>query len=244
MCDAFTSTLACPSGGIGRRKGLKIPRNLVLCRFKSGLGHLFNNYSLHKSHQGNIDNKCPQCNPVPDKGLKILCNKGMVNLMSDPDIRIRKAGVADITLLSRLIRDSHRDVAERFGLTSANCPKHPSNCTDEWIEKDLARSVAYFIMEFNSIPVGCAAIEQASPDACYLERLSVLPDQRKTGLGKALVNYVLLKARKLGAIELNIGIIARHTELKEWYRRIGFVEGETKVFEHLPFSVTFMKYPL
>ena len=29
----------CPSGGIGRHRGLKIPRSLRLCRFKSGLGH-------------------------------------------------------------------------------------------------------------------------------------------------------------------------------------------------------------
>ncbi len=30
-----------PGGGIGRRKGLKIPRDLISCRFDSGLGHRF-----------------------------------------------------------------------------------------------------------------------------------------------------------------------------------------------------------
>ncbi|MDY6904321.1 MAG: hypothetical protein SWH61_06520 [Thermodesulfobacteriota bacterium] len=28
------------------------------------------------------------------------------------------------------------------------------------------------------------------------------------------------------------------------YQRIGFVEGETKAFAHLPFDVTFMEYRL
>lgn len=31
-------TLFCPGGGIGRRKGLKIPRDKISCRFDSGLG--------------------------------------------------------------------------------------------------------------------------------------------------------------------------------------------------------------
>ena len=30
---------ACPGGGIGRRKGLKIPRHIVLYRFDPGPGH-------------------------------------------------------------------------------------------------------------------------------------------------------------------------------------------------------------
>ncbi len=33
---------ACPGGGIGRRKGLKIPRHIVLYRFDSGSGHQLN----------------------------------------------------------------------------------------------------------------------------------------------------------------------------------------------------------
>ena len=36
-----TPAYYCPGGGIGRRKGLKIPRDLILCRFDSGLGHEF-----------------------------------------------------------------------------------------------------------------------------------------------------------------------------------------------------------
>jgi hypothetical protein len=32
--------------------------------------------------------------------------------------------------------------------------------------------------------------------------------------------------------------------LKQWYQRIGFEEGKTEEFSHLPFQVTFMIYPL
>ena len=155
-------------------------------------------------------------------------------------IQIREANSADISLLSSLVRQSYCDVAERFTLTPANCPKHPSNCTDEWIENDLARGVSYFILEHRNIPAGCAAIEKAEADLCYLERLAVLPHERKRGLGSQLVEHIFRAARERESKKISIGIIAAQTELKQWYRKFGFVEGETKEFNHLPFRVTFM----
>ena len=157
---------------------------------------------------------------------------------------IRAAGPADVPLLSSLIRVSFRDVAERFTLTLENCPTHPSNCADEWIENDLARRVAYYILESDGKPVGCVALEKANPDLCYLERLGILPQSRRKGFGKALVDHVFAEARALGAKQISIGIISADTELKLWYQKIGFLERETKEFAHLPFLVTFMSYEL
>jgi hypothetical protein len=37
-----------------------------------------------------------------------------------------------------------------------------------------------------------------------------------------------------------LSIIAKHSELRAWYRRLGFRDGETKTFPHLPFEVLFM----
>jgi N-acetylglutamate synthase-like GNAT family acetyltransferase len=139
-----------------------------------------------------------------------------------------------------LIRDSFRDVAERFNLTKDNCPKHPSNCTEQWIESALAKGVNYYILENDKKPCGCVALEQAQPDLCYLERLAVIPDCRRKGFGQALVNHTLQEARKLGARIVQIAIIDEHTELKDWYKRLGFTIKNTTRFEHLPFMVTFM----
>ena len=169
------------------------------------------------------------------------CPEG-VPPVSAQAFRIRQAGPADREILASLICGSHRDVAERFGLTPENCPRHPSNCTVEWIDQDLSRGTVYSILDCRDAPAGCAAIEYASPEACYLERLSVLPAYRRRGFGEALVRDVIRRAKDLGAQEVGIGIIARHEALKLWYAGIGFIEGETKEFPHLPFSVTFMRY--
>jgi GNAT superfamily N-acetyltransferase len=161
-----------------------------------------------------------------------------------PRDNIREANFKDASLLPFLIRESFRDVAKRFGLTQGNCPKHPSNCISDWVEKDLARGVSFDIIEYNLMVTGCVGFEKVNSDLCYLERLGVLPEYRRKGFGKALVNHVIAQADLFGAKHLGIGVITDDTELTRWYKRIGFIEGETKEFLHLQFRVTFMKYDL
>lgn len=164
--------------------------------------------------------------------------------MTAGKIHIREARSGDVPLLSGLIRNSFRDVAERFGLTSENCPGHPSNCTEEWIQRDLSMGVMYFILERDATPAGSAALEIRDADICFLERLAVLPEERRKGFGRSLVDHVFGQARALRAELISIGIIAEQRELKLWYQKIGFKTGETKKFARLPFLVMFMSYEL
>ena len=92
--------------------------------------------------------------------------------------------------------------------------------------------------------LGCAALEKADSDLCYLERLAVHPENRNIGFGKMLVDHVFTEAKRMGCQRISIGTIAKQIELKRWYQKIGFIEGETKTFDHLPFQVSFMEYSL
>jgi len=94
----------------------------------------------------------------------------------------------------------------------------------------MQRGVNYFVIENENVVVGCAALEKANPDVCYLERLAVLPTQRRRGFGKALVNHVLLKGKLLGVHRVNIGIIAQQTELKNWYRELDSLSKRARNF--------------
>jgi len=158
--------------------------------------------------------------------------------------RIRTCTREDIDILVETIRGAFKDVAERFGLTEENCPRHPSKCRVDWIEKDMDRGVTYYVLEKEGRVAGSVALELARPELCNLERLAVLPGQRKQGFGKALVSHVLREAEKLGCGDVRIGVIADQSELKDWYRGLGFVETETRDFAHLPFRVSFMMHKL
>ena len=161
--------------------------------------------------------------------------------MASAPFSIRAARPDEAALLAEMIARSFADVAARFDLTAENCPKHPSNCTPEWVNGDFARGVTYFLLEAEGKPVACAALEQADQRHCYLERLAVLPEMRRRGMGQALVEHAVDQASRLGAKSLGIGIIAAQDELRRWYLKLGFRQGQIKSFAHLPFEVLFMK---
>ena len=111
-------------------------------------------------------------------------------------------------LLAACIRDSFRDVAERFGVTPDNCPTFASNITDERVGEEMAAGTAFYILENDGEPCGCVGLDLVHRDHwpdCppgvtpgYLKRLAVLPKHRRRGFGKALVEHVLNQARERG----------------------------------------------
>ena len=151
---------------------------------------------------------------------------------------------SDTDRLAGIIRFSFADVAVRFGLTAENCPKHPSNCTRDWIARDLVRGVRYFILASNGQDIGCVGVERASETTCYMERLAVLPQHRGKGHGCRLAQHTLEQARQLGVSTVGIGIIAADKGLRRFYESLGFEAGESKTFPHLPFEVLFMRAAL
>jgi N-acetylglutamate synthase-like GNAT family acetyltransferase len=157
---------------------------------------------------------------------------------------IRQANLADVSILLNLLRTSFAGVAERFNLTAENCPKNLAFCTEQRIEDDFERGLKYYILEEAGQPCGCVALEKAGSDVCYLGRLAVLPECRRQGFGKTLVDHVFDGARKIGATRVEIGIISEQIELTKWYAKLGFVQKSTKKFDYLPFVVAFMSAEL
>ena len=154
------------------------------------------------------------------------------------------ASINDSEEIAKIVAISNRDVAEKFNLNQQNNPKHPSFYDKEWVFSDFERGEEYFLYRENEKPVGCVAFEQPNSHVGYLNRLSVLPNNRNRGIGEKLVTHTLDYAKSKGIEEISIGIIAKHEVLKNWYIRLGFIENGLKEFPHLPFDVLFMKYNL
>lgn len=153
---------------------------------------------------------------------------------------IKNASKADISILLDILRKSFAGVAERFNLTVENCPKNLAFCTEQRIKDDFARGLKYYILEESGQSCGCVALEKANSEVCYLERLAVLPEYRRKGFGKTLVNHIFDMAIEMETQGVEIGIISEDTELIDWYKKFGFIQKNTKKFNHLPFIVAFM----
>jgi len=139
----------------------------------------------------------------------------------------------------KVIRDSFKTVALEFGLNKKNCPTHPSLITlDKLLE--LKNKAALFGLFLDSGQVGFVAMEKADGGVYYLDKLSVLPEYRHRGYGAKLMESMVSYVRKRGGQKISLGMIDESTVLKNWYKRLGFMEAGTKNFEHLPFTVCFM----
>ena len=158
--------------------------------------------------------------------------------------RITPATAQDTIRINALIQAAFGAVARRFDLSRENCPKHPSHSTEHWVARDLARGVRFFLAEWDGEVVGCAGIEQASAEECYLERLAVHPEAQRRGVGTALVRHGIEEAGRLGVEKVGVAIIAEQSELANWYQKLGFTPTGTRQFLHLPFDVAFLEHPI
>jgi len=164
--------------------------------------------------------------------------------LTEGKMHVRPVLPTEAEPIAALLRSAYADVAQRFGLTSQNCSKHPSNFQAEWVTEALSRGIRYFVLEEAGTLIGCVALEQPQPEVCYLERLAVLPQYRHKQAGKKLVEHIFAEAQQLGADRIEIGIIAEHKTLKAWYESFGFTEIRRASFQHLPFEVMFMRKEL
>lgn len=141
----------------------------------------------------------------------------------------------------RVIRDSFRTVAEDLGLTTDNCPTHPSFITIEQLETLKAKGLSLFGLFLETSQIGFVAVERANATLYYMEKLAVLPQYRHSGHGRRLVAFVIDHVRHAGGQKLSIGTIDEQRVLKDWYMMLGFAEASTSAFPHLPFTVCFME---
>ena len=140
-----------------------------------------------------------------------------------------------------VIRNSFQTAADRFGLTRDNCPSHPSFITMEKIIELKKRGPSFFGYYTGDLQVGFIAVEKASGERYYLEKISVLPEHRHNSYGIRLVEFGIDYIVGNNGKMVSIGVIDADTALKGWYNSLGFRETLTKKYSHLPFTVCFME---
>jgi ribosomal protein S18 acetylase RimI-like enzyme len=139
-----------------------------------------------------------------------------------------------------VLRASFRTVAEEFGLTEENCPANPAFVTLEKLDALRHKGATFFGLFEDTEQIGFVALEKATPDLYYLERLAVVPQCREKGHGTTILDFACDYVKGKNGKTISIGIMDNSTRLKSWYRSRGFVETGTRQFDHLPFVVCFM----
>jgi ribosomal protein S18 acetylase RimI-like enzyme len=76
---------------------------------------------------------------------------------------------------------------------------------------------------------------------CELGNLSVLPEFRHRGIGEALLNHAVCKARQQGCRIMHLSIVEENTLLRRWYEKHGAVHTGTEKFDFFPFTCGYMQ---
>ena len=156
---------------------------------------------------------------------------------------IRQLTKQDIPECVNVIRSSFLTVGKEFNITPENAPGFTAYATDEakvnfWMDEQHRPMYGYFI---DGRMAGYYNLALISDKECELGSLCVLPEYRHSGIGEALLNDSLTRAKALGLEKMNLSIVEENTVLRRWYEDHGFKHVGTKKFDFFPFTCGYLE---
>ena len=80
----------------------------------------------------------------------------------------------------------------------------------------------HYLAKINELPIGTARIREEKKGTFKIERMAVLKEYRKKGVGKAIIKKILKHYINLNKV--NNLILNSQIEAKDFYKKFGFVE--------------------
>ena len=155
---------------------------------------------------------------------------------------IRSVRREEIPLCVRVIRRSHRTVADQFGITEENAPRYVAFATDEnrllWHMDNEHRLM--YLDEEDGVIRGYYSLLLKKDGECELGNLSVLPEYRHQGIGTALLKHAVNTARDMNCGIMRLSIVKENTTLRKWYERNGAVHTGKEKYDFFPFTCGYM----
>ncbi len=164
--------------------------------------------------------------------------------MREPEIREVK--YEELPICLELIHVCFKTVADRLNLTQDNCPGHTSYMPIEKLQKFWDWGFHMYGLYEDQKIIGYISISLV-PDrenVYAIHNLCVLPEFRKNGYGKQLLDYAKQKAKDLDGKILFVDFIEEDKPLRDWYIKNGFIHKGTEKYNHLIFTVGKAEYLL
>ncbi len=153
---------------------------------------------------------------------------------------IREVTRESLEANAALIRRSYQTVADEMGITPENAPRYTAFITAEKLGEERDAGGTFYGLFLDGIQAGFVSVQRDEEGLWHMRRLAVLPEYRNRGLGRQLIDRVIVHAREHGAAKLHIGIVHEQQGLREWYESMGFRTYRTFTVDHLPFRVSLL----
>lgn len=143
-----------------------------------------------------------------------------------------------------VIRKSFATVAKDFGWTRENCPGHPSFITDDRLASKIKDGYYPYGLCIKDKIIGFVSLTDMGDATFEMNDVSILPEYRRYGYGKKLLDFCKDRVLELGGQKITIGIVEENTMLKDWYIKNGFIHMGTNQYDGLPFTVGHMEWSI
>ena len=153
---------------------------------------------------------------------------------------IREVKRHELNECLEVIHKSFRTVADKFGITEENCPKHTTFLPLSALESNMDNGWRMCGLFAGEKIIGYVALSDEGDGVYELHNISVLPEYRCRGFGSMLIEYAKKAVKASGGSMLRLSYIEENAAVKAWYISNGFVHTGTKKFDHLPFTSGYM----
>ena len=149
---------------------------------------------------------------------------------------------AELSECLDVIHQSFKTVADEFGLTEQNCPKHTSFIPLSFLETQMKWGWHMYGLYAGKKIIGYMSLSKQDDNTYELHNLAILPEYRHNGFGKQMLDFAKETVKSFGGTKIKIGIIEESIVLKNWYIANGFESVGTKKFDHLPFTSGYLEW--
>ncbi len=135
--------------------------------------------------------------------------------MPDAKLTLRDYRDDDISLILSLIKTAF---SEQIGLVDP--PSSAESKTIEIVRNELETANA-LVVEIDGAIAGCV-FYQPKDESIYFDRLAVLPEFRRRGIGKLLIDEVEQRAKKEGYREMSLSVRIELVAQQKYYEAMNY----------------------
>ena len=148
-------------------------------------------------------------------------------------------------IVSEIVRQSFKKQAELLELSEETYPNYVAFEKPQAVAKAMQNGELIYILKEKKKPVGTIRFKvEKIFFKGSISRLAVLPEHRKQGYGKMLMDFAENELKKQGVHQVETSIVKRFEGLQAFYQSLGYSVTKDSTYPSLPFEVRHMEKTL
>ena len=152
--------------------------------------------------------------------------------------------ITDSKIITDILNKAFLTVAEEYGFTKEDAPTFPAYINSDRIENFINNGLKMYGYKIDGKIIGCVGYSYYKDQVYFIERLATLPEYRHSGVGKILMKFAENKIKENGGKMVEIHVVDKNNVLREWYKKLNYVEIRIDEIKTLPFNSCVMNKEL